>query len=842
MNRRIPIASILLFIGIVSFGQTNTMIVDWGDDTFSQLRKSFRDARAVKVSAGYEHTLAILEDGTVIAWGDDTFNQLDVPNGIIDPIEVESGLGHSLVLQANGEVVGWGFNEFGQIDVGSLTNVIDIAAGDEHSVVLFENGTVQVIADGSTTYDLTPPAGLSNVVSIASGNFHILALKDDGTVVSWGANEFLQSDTPAGLSDVVSIDAGQFHSIALKNDGSIVGWGDNSLFGQLETPSGFGFGTIQVGDFHSMALSGSSDLSIWGSNRFAESEIPDVLQGRTIADSSFTTGFAHNTLVASNIAPTAIQIDDTIYVDENTPTQNIFATLETKDPDLVDDHVYELVAGQGDDDNLSFRIFMLNDKSLISDDLRWGNLFNLDGIFSEIELDYESDSLYSIRIRSTDLGGLSVEKRVIVLVQNVNEESISINLEDDTILERSPQGSMVGIFTTVDTDLFDSHTYTFSSGNGDDDNGVFTISGDRLLINEVPIHSERNSYSIRIRSTDSGGLFIEVPFIITVIPVNDPPTDVLLSNNMIEEDQPEGTLVGFFSSIDPDPEDSYSYSLVPGVGDSGNTSFRIENDALFSARSFDFLEQNSYSIRVRSTDDGLPEIAFLEKEFVINILQSNEAPLIDDQLFNVKETAENGDLVGTIIAFDEDEIAMTIASGNEFGVFSLDAVTGQLTVANNGLLDAIANPVHVLGVLVADEFGLNARATITVNVEFVALPPEIDDQFFEIAETIPNQETVGIIQAVSPKENTLAFTISSGNENGVFSLEPDGTLLIEDNSTLDARRIPQYRMTVIVEDPVQDLIDEGSILVSVTDLNLPPSDILLDNNVVDELKPEGTRI
>lgn len=836
------IAVLFIITWSFSFGQeTNTMIVDWGDNTFGQLRPSFKDVRAVKVSAGFEHSMAILKNGSVIAWGDNTFDQLDVPAGIVNPIKVEAGLGQSLVLQADGRVIGWGFNDFGQTEVSLLNDVVDIAAGDEHSVVLFEDGTVQVITMGST-YDLTPPVGLTNVIAIASGNFHIVALRSDGTVVSWGANEFGQSTVPAGVSDVVSIDAGQFHSVALKSDGTIVGWGDNSLFGQLEIPSGSDFSSIQVGDFHSLALTEESDLSIWGSNRFTERLIPDVLEGRTIVETSYSAGFAHNTLVASNIGPTAIIINDTIEAEENIPVETIIETMETTDPDAVDDHVYQLVPGPGDEDNDSFGIFMLNLKNLITDDLTWGNLFNLDGIVNRINLDYESDSLYSIRVQSTDLGGLSIEKVVIVKVADINEEVLAIDLDNKTILEASPIGTLVGNFTTTDIDLFDSHTYSLVAGNGDDDNNAFSISGDELLINELADHSVKNTYTIRVRSTDSGGFFVEEPFVIRVIPINEQPTDILLSNNSIEEGEPPGTLVGFFSTTDPNSEDIHTYTLVEGEGDDSNSLFSIESDALLSDAVYDFSVSSSYSIRVRSTDNGLPENAFMEEIFVINILQLNETPILNDQTFAIKETAEAGDLVGTIIASDDGVTTISIISGNESGVFNLEENTGQLFVANSSLLDALSNPIYELQVRVTDEFGLFAEAIVTVNVEFVGQPPVVQDQFFEIDEDIAVQELVGTIQAFSPRGTELVFALMSGNENGIFSIEDDGSLFVADNSTIDSRRTPQYVLRVSATDLERNLTDEGTVLVTVADVNLAPQDILLDNNIVDEQSPINTRV
>ena len=60
------------------------------------------------------------------------------------------------------------------------------------------------------------PAGLSGVVAIAAGDEHTVALKQDGTVVAWGDNGYGQTKVPAGLSGVVAIAAGVGHTVALK--------------------------------------------------------------------------------------------------------------------------------------------------------------------------------------------------------------------------------------------------------------------------------------------------------------------------------------------------------------------------------------------------------------------------------------------------------------------------------------------------------------------------------------------------------------------------------------------------------------------------------------------------
>src|SRR5882672_2792239 len=64
----------------------------------------------------------------------------------------------------------------------------------------------RVIGWGANTYgQAQAPPGLSNVVAIAAGVSHSLVLRGDGTVVAWGNNAYGQTNVPPGLSNVVSI-------------------------------------------------------------------------------------------------------------------------------------------------------------------------------------------------------------------------------------------------------------------------------------------------------------------------------------------------------------------------------------------------------------------------------------------------------------------------------------------------------------------------------------------------------------------------------------------------------------------------------------------------------------
>ena len=97
------------------------------------------------------------------------------------------------------------------------------------------------------------------------------------------------------------------------------------------------------------------------------------------------------------------------------------------------------------------------------------------------------------------------------------------------------------------------------------------------------------------------GLAYETSFTVTLIDVNQAPTDLSLSRTSVAENQPIGTAVGTLSTTDPDPGDTFTYQLVSGAGDTGNASFTIVGNQLRTAAVLDFETQHSYSVRISTT-------------------------------------------------------------------------------------------------------------------------------------------------------------------------------------------------------------------------------------------------
>ncbi len=165
-----------------------------------------------------------------------------------------------------------------------------------------------------------------------------------------------------------------------------------------------------------------------------------------------------------------------------------------------------------------------------------------------------------ITFTATDPFGSSDSDQATFTLYSTNENPTDIELAPASLNENVPLNTTVGTLTTTDPDAGDTFEYTLAAGAGDTDNSSFTISGNTLQTNTEFDFEAKSSYAVRVRSTDNNGGFFEKSFLITVNDVNESPTDLLLSNSTIGEDQPVNTLVGTLSSTDPESGDSHTYS------------------------------------------------------------------------------------------------------------------------------------------------------------------------------------------------------------------------------------------------------------------------------------------
>ncbi|MBH9971407.1 InlB B-repeat-containing protein [Bifidobacterium sp. W8109] len=315
------------------------------------------DFTYVQVSAGKWHSLAVGSDGYVYAWGSNQHGQLgnntatnsSVPVRVRDPtsptdpnkglkaIQVSAGDEHSLALDSNGYVYAWGWNDNGRL--GNNTTA--------------DSSFPVRVRDPTSSTD--PSKGLK-AVQVSAGWHHSLAVGNDGYTYDWGLNNYGQlgntsknsSTVPVRVRDPTSptdankglkatqVSAGYSHSLAVGSDGYTYAWGLNN-YGQLgnsntadstvpvrvrdpaspkDTSKGLKATAINAGGEHSLAVGSNGYAYAWGWNLYRQlgdgttsnSSVPVPVRDPTSpADASkglqatrFSVGDHHSLAVGSN--------------------------------------------------------------------------------------------------------------------------------------------------------------------------------------------------------------------------------------------------------------------------------------------------------------------------------------------------------------------------------------------------------------------------------------------------------------------------------------------------------------------------------------------------------------
>jgi VCBS repeat-containing protein len=609
--------------------------------------------------------------------------------------------------------------------------------------------------------------------------------------------ENLAAGTLVGSFSTLDPDAGDTFTYALVSG---TGDADNALFtivgGQLQTGAMFDF---EAKSSYTVRVRTTDSGGLWIERAF------------TIV------------IVDVNEEPTELNLSGNT-VEENLAAGTVVGNLISVDQDAGDSHTYTLVSGEGDDDNALFTIV--------------GGQLQTDAMF-----DFEAKSSYTVRVRTTDSGGLWIERAFTILIVDVNEDPTALNLSHGSIAENQPAGSDVGTLSTVDPDAGDTFTYALVSGTGDDDNALFEIVGDKLRTTAMFDFETKDSYTVRVRTTDSGGLWIERAFEISIVDVNEIPVELNLSNNSVEENLAGGTLVGSFSTLDPDAGDTFTYTLVSGTGDADNALFEIVGDKLRTTATFDFEAKNSYTVRVRTTDSGG---LWIERVFEILIVDVNEIP-IELNLSNnsVEENLAAGTLVGSFSTIDQDandSFTYALVSGDGDDDNALFTIAGG-QLQTGAMFDFEAKSSYSVRVRTTDSGGLWIERMFEISIVDVnEIPIELNLSHNSVAENLAAGTLVGSFSTLDPDAgDTFTYTLVSGTgdaDNGKFKIV-GGQLRTDAEFDFEAKS--SYTVRVRTTDS-GGLWIERVFEISIVDVNEIPIELNLSSNTVEENLAAGTLV
>ncbi|MDB0031019.1 cadherin domain-containing protein [Opitutales bacterium] len=284
---------------------------------------------------------------------------------------------------------------------------------------------------------------------------------------------------------------------------------------------------------------------------------------------------------------------------------------------------------------------------------------NFLNLFDHVEnkKNYTSEDLENLGFSASTLIDQSKQKMVLPFFTYTNEL---------TIEENEPAQTVVDQFSSLFNEDTPLRTYSFVDNNTTKDNQYFTLSPSGTLTTLTTFNYETNAstYLIGVQARDEYNNTVEGNFTILLQDViedldqdgiedhldldidgdgflnteevdygsdprnansiaNAPPANFKTTTPLtILENMPVGTIITEFNASDPDPNSSFSYSLVLSHASNSNL-FNVDlNGTLRTATVFDFeTNASNYSIQVQVKDE---HNASIEKSFVVNLLNIND--------------------------------------------------------------------------------------------------------------------------------------------------------------------------------------------------------------------------
>lgn len=400
---------------------------------------------------------------------------------------------------------------------------------------------------------------------------------------------------------------GMWDDIGAASNSYVIEWEGASLLAGLQNgpftiPENIAIGSSvgfahasdpDIGDVKTFTVTGGSGAGLFAINS-ATGEITVTGPINYEAASSYTlnlhvadtAGLFDNTVVVINISDLnevpVLSPAGPFNFNENIAAGTTVTTMSAADQDTAQTLTYSIQSGNT------------------------GGMFAIDSVTGEITFtgspDYETVNSYNLVVRVTDNGpgSLYAEQTVSIAINDLNEVPVLNAAGPFTVPENVPAGTVLTTMAATDQDAGQTLTYTIQSGNT---GGMFAINSATGVITFAgsPNYENVNSYSLVVRVTDNGtgALYAEQTVGVTITDINDVPADIVLSYDRITENSPLDTPIGVLSTVDEDPTDTHTYSIV---SDPYNKFVLVGNE-IRTFGDIDYELHQTFDIVIR-TDDG----------------------------------------------------------------------------------------------------------------------------------------------------------------------------------------------------------------------------------------------
>ena len=501
--------------------------------------------------------------------------------------------------------------------------------------------------------------------------------------------------------------------------------------------------------------------------------------------------------------------------------------------------------------------------------------FAIDSLTGQIvlngELDYDRRDSYSIEVLAVDGGypALTGTATLTVSIMNKNnkEPYFFPATQRAQITENSPMGLKIITLNGTDPDVKGQDNLLYEIIEPitavDKDGAKVSESDGRFksyfTINEttgevfVAQELDRSLAAIVSMTVSLTDLSAEPPqvgkgnLVVTIVDVNDFPPAFLepwtpqrpYLSISVPEEQPKGTIVYTFKATDTDSNIDRFQIISPSRSKRPYEIDSETGDLVITDRiDFEALENKQLTFDLVVYDAGVPQKSAMAS-VVVNIENLNDESPVFEQPNGYSVALPENSPIGTEII----QVAATDNDEGEFGQvmyeitnpgFSIDPISGILSVVNPDLLDRESNPEITLQI-VAKDVAPNSRTTsVSLNITILDEndnPPRFIKKVYAatIVDNIPYYpDPSPIIQLLAEdddigKNGQLFFYIIDGNDQGQFFID-NSKGIIYPNTSFVGQQGATYELTVQVYDEGGDVQawdepDRAIIAISVENVN-----------------------
>ena len=307
---------------------------------------------------------------------------------------------------------------------------------------------------------------------------------------------------------------------------------------------------------------------------------------------------------------------------------------------------------------------------------------------------------------ASDNNGGTASSTLAITINSINDAPVAT--ADTATMDEDAAPIAIDVLAN-DSDV-DGDSLVISNATAD----VGAVSVVNNQIQYTPAANANGVATVTYTASDNNGGTASSTLAITINPINDAPVATADTATM-DEDAAPITIDVLANDLDVDGDSLVISNATADVGAVSVVNNQIQYTPAANA--------NGVATVTYTASDNNGGTASSTVAITINPI--NDAPVVAEQSFSINEDATDSDIIGTIVATDNENQDLTyVLAGGDFALFNINASSGILSVNGETPFDYETKTQYILNIQVTDNGTPNetTAVNITVNIIDVAEP------------------------------------------------------------------------------------------------------------------------